>query len=102
VRGRTGGYAARAFLIAVVVGALALPPLSASGALPGPLNDLLSLGQGGGETPATVPIQRNAEPPFVATPRAHCGPGSRREPGIQGRVSVAIRLTQVRETLPES
>jgi hypothetical protein len=72
-------------LITIVAGALALPPLSASGALQ-PLNDLLALGYGGGEKPARVAIQRNAEPPFVATPRARCGPGSRREPGVQGRV----------------
>ncbi len=51
-----------------------------------PLTDLLALGQGGGQTPAMVPIQRNPEPPQVATPRAKCAPGSRTEPGIQGRV----------------
>ena len=38
-----GGRAARVLLVVVVVSALAIPPLSASGAL-GPLNDLLSLG----------------------------------------------------------
>jgi hypothetical protein len=70
----------------VVASALALPPLSASGALPGPLNDLLSLGQGSGDKPDRVPIQRNSEPPFVATPQVRCGPGSNPEPGIQGRV----------------
>jgi hypothetical protein len=79
------GRAARALFVAVVVCALALPPLSASGALE-PLNDLFSLGQAGGQTPDRAPIQRNAEPPFVATPRAKCGPGSHPEPGIQGRV----------------
>ena len=52
----------------------------------GPLNDLLSLGQGGGQTPARVPIVKRREPPLVATPRAHCLRGSRPEPGIQGRV----------------
>ena len=51
-----------------------------------PLNDLLSLGQGEGQKPAMVPVVRRHEPPFVATPRAHCLPGSHREPGIQGRV----------------
>jgi hypothetical protein len=72
-------------LIVLAVGVLAIPPLSASGAL-GPLNDLLSLGQGGGQEPAMAPVQTGPEPPFAATPRAHCGAGSRREPGIQGRV----------------
>jgi hypothetical protein len=64
---------------------LAIPPLSASGALPS-LNDLLALGQGGGQTPAEMPIQHNAEPPLTATPRAHCLAGSHPEPGVQGRV----------------
>lgn len=64
---------------------LALPALSASGQL-GALNDLLSLGQGGGQTPAKAPIRSSSEPPQVATPRAKCGAGSRTEPGIQGRV----------------
>jgi len=78
--------ATRGLLIVVVAAALVVPPLNAIGALPGPLNDLLALGQGGGETPAAVPIQHNAEPPLVATPPAHCGPGSRPETGVQGRV----------------
>jgi len=64
-------------LVVVVVSALAIPPLSASGAL-GPLNDLLSLGQGGGQEPAKAPVQSNPEPALTATPRAHCGAGSRR------------------------
>ena len=33
-----------------------------------------------------LPKQHNSEPPLVATPRAKCGPGSKPEPGIQGRV----------------
>jgi LVIVD repeat len=81
-----GTRLARVVLIVIVVGALALPPLSASGQLPGPLNDLLALGEGGGQRPATAQVQRNAEPPFVPTPQVRCGPGSRPEPGIQGRV----------------
>ena len=64
---------------------LGLPTLDALGAL-GPLNDLLALGQGVGQQPAKATVQRNAEPPLVATPRAQCGPGSKPEPGIQGRV----------------
>lgn len=71
--------------IAVLVVILVLPVLSAQGAL-NPLNDLLSLGQGSGQQPATVPTVQRAEPAQVATPRARCGPGSRPEPGIQGRV----------------
>src|SRR5690242_18374630 len=69
----------------VIVLVLAFPALEASGAL-GPLNDLLALGQGEGQQPAVVTTQYNAEPPLAATPRAHCGPGSKPEPGIQGRV----------------
>jgi hypothetical protein len=52
----------------------------------GPVNDLGALGQGTGQTPQKAPVQRNSEPPIVATPRAHCLPGSHPEPGIQGRV----------------
>jgi hypothetical protein len=71
---------------AVVAVALALPaPSLAQGPL-GPLNDLFALGQGFGQTPDRVPVVRRAEPPLAATPRAQCGPGSKPEPGIQGRV----------------
>ena len=38
------------------------------------------------EVPALEPTQR-AEPPLQATPQAECGPGSRPETGLQGRVS---------------
>ena len=69
----------------VIVSILALPALEASGAL-APLNDLLALGEAGGQEPARVSTTRRAEPPLVATPRAQCGPGSKPEPGIQGRV----------------
>ena len=72
-------------LAALVVGVLALPPLSASGQLP-LLNDLLALGQGGGQAPSETPTQQNAEPPLTASPRARCLRGSHPEPGIQGRV----------------
>jgi hypothetical protein len=71
--------------IALLVLLLALPVLNAAGALT-PLNDLLAIGQGSGEQPAQVPTVKRAEPPFTATPRADCGPGSKKEPGIQGRV----------------
>jgi hypothetical protein len=52
----------------------------------GPLNDLLALGQAGGQTPEKVTVQMHPEPRQVATPQAKCLPGSRPEPGIQGRV----------------
>jgi hypothetical protein len=51
-----------------------------------PLNDLLDLGDAGGQLPAALPIVTRAEPPLVAAPRAQCGANSRPEPGIQGRV----------------
>jgi hypothetical protein len=62
--------------------------MSASGALPlpGPLNDLLALGQGGGQTPAKVAIQKPAEPPQTATPLVKCRAGDKTEPGVDGRV----------------
>jgi hypothetical protein len=64
--------------------AMSLPLVSNN---PGPgLNDLGAIGQGTGQTPAQLAVQRRAEPPLVATPRAQCGPGSHPEPGIQGRV----------------
>ena len=71
------------FLVILLI--LALPALEASGAL-APLNDLLALGHGGGQEPARVATAHRAEPPLLATPRARCGPGSKPEPGIQGRV----------------
>src|SRR4051812_37026664 len=49
-------------------------------------NDLVSLGQGTGDTPDLVPIEKPSAPPITATPRADCGPGSKPEPDIQGRV----------------
>lgn len=64
---------------------LALPVLSATGQLT-PLNDLFALGEGEGQEPAKARVQTNPEPPLVATPRADCISGARREPGIQGRV----------------
>jgi hypothetical protein len=78
------------FLVTALI--LVLPTLDALGAL-GPLNDLLALGQGGGQKPAMAAVQRNAEPPLVATPRAECGPGSKPEPGIQGRVPAGSATT---------
>jgi hypothetical protein len=83
--GKGAGRLWRAAPIALLVLLLALPVLNASGALT-PLNDLLAIGQGSGEEPAQVATVKRAEPPFTATPRAACGPGSKKEPGIQGRV----------------
>jgi hypothetical protein len=77
-------------LLAMGAGALIISSAGAAkdllSGLTSGLNDLLSLGQGGGQAPTRAPVVRRAEPPLVAVPRAVCGPGSRREPGIQGRV----------------
>ena len=74
-------------VIATVIAAVLLLPSQALAAGPfGPLNDLLALGQGGGQTPNTVPIQKPPAPPMDATPRATCGPNSKPEPSFQGRV----------------
>ncbi len=37
-------------------------------------------------SPLALAAQQPAEPPATPTPRAQCGPGSRPEPGMQGRV----------------
>ncbi|HEX4734008.1 MAG TPA: hypothetical protein VH247_06305 [Thermoleophilaceae bacterium] len=75
------------FAVAVTTAALAFAPASAFAQGPfGPLNDLAALGQGFGDSPDTVPVQRPPAPPMDAVPRANCGPGSKREPSIQGRV----------------
>ncbi|MDQ6835134.1 MAG: hypothetical protein M3016_03005 [Actinomycetota bacterium] len=82
-------------LVAIVVSMLSvagavnvpLPPLPIpSGQGSNGLNDLGALGQGTGQTPAKAPIVHRAEPPLVATPLARCGPGSRPQPGVDGRV----------------
>ena len=49
-------------------------------------NDLLALGEGGGDMPDPAPIQKPPAPPITPAPRAKCGPGSKPEPDIQGRV----------------
>ena len=70
----------------VLLGAfLVVPVLSATGQLP-QLNDLFVLSKGEGQKPAKAAVQRNGEPPLVATPRADCISGGKREPGIQGRI----------------
>src|SRR4051795_10845285 len=85
--------AASAYLSAVarsvVVAVLALLALSAPAAAQGPLgppNDLLALGQGGGDTPDQAPVRKAPSPSFDAVPRAQCQAGSKPEPSVQGRV----------------
>src|SRR3954452_15181803 len=72
-----------------LVALLALVALTSSAAAQGPLgppNDLLALGQGGGDTPDQAPVRKAASPSFDAVPRAQCQAGSKPEPSIQGRV----------------
>ena len=38
------------------------------------------------ETPDALPVRQALEPPLSPTPQADCGPGSRPETGVQGRV----------------
>jgi hypothetical protein len=71
-------------LLALVV--LAITGAAAALGQAGPLNDLFALGQGSGESPSAVPVEKRAEPPFTATPVAACGPGSKPQPGVDGRV----------------
>jgi hypothetical protein len=66
--------------------ALALPASALAEGPFGPLNDLLALGEGGGQTPATAPVQKPPAPPLAPAPRAKCGPGAKPEPSVQGRV----------------
>ncbi|MEA2213632.1 MAG: hypothetical protein QOF83_3580 [Solirubrobacteraceae bacterium] len=72
-----------------VAGAVTVPipplPIIGGGDTNG-LNDLAALGQGQGQAPATAPIVDRAEPPLTATALAPCGPGSKPEPGVDGRV----------------
>ena len=89
---RSRGSAARWLavgLLAIGFGALLIT--SSGGAakaigLPPPVNDLLALGQGLGQTPAKAPVVDRAEPPLSAQAPPRCGPGARPEPGIDGRV----------------
>src|SRR5436305_573726 len=73
--------------LAAVLALLALAlPASAQGQIANPLNDLLALGKGSGDTPDQAPIVKAPAPPITVPPRAKCGPGSKPEPSIQGRV----------------
>jgi hypothetical protein len=77
----------RLIAILTVAGVLGLVAAAFAQGLPGPVNDLFALGQGGGETPQGAPIVQRQEPPFVATPApASCSPSSRPQPGVDGRV----------------
>src|SRR4051795_1975624 len=85
--------AASAYLSAVarslVVALLALLALASPAGAQGPLgppNDLLALGQGGGDTPDQAPVRKAPSPSFDAVPRAQCEAGSKPEPSVQGRV----------------
>src|SRR4051794_41847726 len=72
----------------VVIALLALLALSSPAAAQGPLgppNDLLALGQGGGDTPDQTPVRKAPSPSFDAVPRAQCEAGSKPEPSVQGR-----------------
>jgi hypothetical protein len=80
-------------LLLLALCALALPapaaghPNARSAQEPTRLDDLFALGQGEGQLVERVATARRAdEPPLRATPQVPCGPGARREPGIQGRV----------------
>jgi hypothetical protein len=81
----------RIFGALVVVTVAVLGALSAAGAvtipgLGGSSNDLGRLGPGLGQMPAKAPVAYRAEPPLRATPVAPCGPGSRPERSVDGRV----------------
>src|SRR4051812_38853446 len=72
-------------MIVVVVAALAIPPLAASGQL-GSVGDLFAINQGDGQDIPQAPIQQDPSASPKPVPRAKCGPGSHAEPDIQGRV----------------
>ncbi len=78
------GSGGRAVLLAPLVALVLAVPVGQAAF--GPLNDLLALGKGEGQAVERAETQRGDEPPLRATPQLDCGPGSRPEPGIQGRV----------------
>src|SRR6059058_2933621 len=74
-------------VLAVLVGALALAASATAQIMGPPRNDLLALGQGEGDTPDPVTIQKPPAPPIKATPAAtRCAPGAKPQPSIDGRV----------------
>lgn len=90
----------RLTLAAAVLAATILSAMSAAGAVTLPLpplpiigstdtngvNDLGALSQGTGQVPVKAPVVERAEPALTPTPLGPCGPGSRPEPGVDGRV----------------
>jgi hypothetical protein len=77
----------------ICVLSLSLAVLSAAGAITLPLglnggsNDLGTLETiAGGQNITKAPVQHNPEPALTATPVGKCGPGSKPEPGVDGRV----------------
>src|SRR2546421_5395465 len=76
----------RALGAILMVGGILLVAAIATGQIAGSSNDLFALSQGFGQNPDKAPVQMSADIPTNPVPRAHCAPGSRLEPGIQGRV----------------
>jgi hypothetical protein len=76
----------RCFGLVMLLALLALASPAAAQSPFGPPNDLLALGQGGGDTPDQAPIVTAASPSFDAVPRAQCDSASKPEPSVQGRV----------------
>jgi hypothetical protein len=74
-------------LLAALMTLLLVPAAGMADGPFGPLNDLAALGQGEGQTPATVALQKPAAPPMDAVPPAtNCAPGAKPQPSIDGRV----------------
>ena len=69
----------RRILLLVIAAAFFVPSASAHYVAPSPWDAFRSV--------VAPQSAARAEPPATATPRAQCGPGSRPEPGIQGRVA---------------
>jgi hypothetical protein len=77
------GFALASALIALLI----LPASGLADGPFGPLNDLAALGQGSGQTPASVPVQDPPAPALEATPApTSCDSGSKPEPSVDGRV----------------
>ncbi len=72
-----------AALAAVVLATAAPAPAAAQ--LTEPMTDLFAFGQGDGQTVPRVAGATPPEPELEATPLARCGPGSRPQPGVDGR-----------------
>ena len=87
-RHRRAGRASRARL-RLILGAFTAAPAVAAAAVaigaPNPLNDLFALGQAGGDSPARAAVQ-HAKENLRAVPVVKCGPGSHKQPSVDGRV----------------